>query len=80
MGQVVKKPKFKPRRISDEMPPIFPYSVWMRNVTVSNSGGGVSINNLNGVIVENLRTRGTPQPLTIKGGKRVYLKGLDFQR
>jgi len=76
----MKKPKFKPRRIADEMPPIFPYDVWMRNVMISGGGQGVNVNNIDGLIIENLTTRGTPQPLTIKRGKRVYLRGLNFRR
>lgn len=47
---------------------------------ISNCGGGVKVDNIDGLIIENLTTRGTPQPLTIKRGKRVYLKGLSFRR
>jgi len=77
---VLKEPKFKPRNVNDAIPPIFPYNVWLRNCSVTGGGGGFAFQNIDGIIAQNLRTRNTERPLTIRRGKRVYLDGLDFQR
>ena len=72
--------KFKPHRINDEMPPVFPYQAWIRNCTIRNCSVGIRADNPNGLIVENLVTRGTPKPVVVRGGRRVYFRRLDFQR
>jgi hypothetical protein len=76
---VRKYPRFIPRNLNDEMPPIEPCNVWLRNVTATNSGGGVNIEGVGHVAIDGLLTRNTPKPLVIKRAKRAYLHGLDFQ-
>jgi len=83
----MKKPKFKPRRISDEMPPLHPTAIRlrggqlsMRNCWIEGFGTGLSLEDMNALWIENLVTRRTYRPIAMKKTKKAYLRGLDFQR
>jgi hypothetical protein len=77
---VLREVKFRPRNINDGIPPILPYNVWMRNCSAYGCGGGFNFQNIDGIIAENIKTRNTKNPFTVKGAKNVYLRGLDFQQ
>lgn len=90
----MKEPKFRPRRINDEMPPLGPTAIRfgsdeihhpgavasMRNCRIVGYGTGINAQNLADLTIENLATRGTLRPIDIKKARRIYLRGLDFQR
>jgi len=71
--------KFKPRIITEEMPPIFPYQVWIKNCQIVNCRVGIFAEGFDGLIIENLTTIRTPKPIVARRGRRLYLRGLDFQ-
>jgi len=76
----MRKLKFQPRNINEEMPPLFPYDVVMRNVVLSNGGrGGLYVEGAN-VLAENLTVRRTPKPVTIRRAKKVCIRGLNIDR
>jgi hypothetical protein len=71
--------RFKPRIIDEEMPPIFPYQAWIKNCQIINCETGILAENFDGLIIENLTTRQTYKPIVARRGRRLFLRGLDFQ-
>ena len=70
----MKKPKFKPRNLNNEMPNLI-----IRDLSVYNCGTGISLNNASAYI-DGYKCWKTKKPLDVRGNSRVILRNPDFRQ